>query len=204
MFQDRRKVVPLLIHNCSKWSELEAAGVVCSTYKLYLRNSMTKKEAAAELLLILRKQSLPGHWRAQSVSSQPFLLGCARSLKIAHKEFPNRYYGMASVKSQDNSANKWGVLEVWVDMKRTGSNTVAINVWLFMCKVSKNGFKIQLFISIISISSLKKTPKSKMYPKMTTCLPLTVKLLKSCWASHYRTLNYGWLSAWNLLVKDDW
>lgn len=90
-----------------------------------------------------------------------------------------------AVKSQDHSANKWDVSKAWVCIKETDSSTVALNVWIFVCKVSEYGFILwsSLFISIISISRHEKN-KSKMSPKMTDWLPVTMDLLKSCWVSY--------------------
>lgn len=64
-----------------------------------------------------------------------------------------------AVRSQENSANIWDISKVWLCIKETDSNTVAVNVWFLVCKVSKSGFILRSSFSSPSYQTLgvKKT-----------------------------------------------
>lgn len=88
------KTIPLLTPNCSEWSGMEAAAA-CAVYTSCISQTHWESKLWQEnCYLSPENNASMGYVRVHSAFAQPFVLGCAWSLKLAHEEFPNSYYGM--------------------------------------------------------------------------------------------------------------
>lgn len=164
-----------------KWEKGRSS--VCSIGKLYVTNPL-RKEAVAEELFILRKRCLLKLFRGSFSFGSSFCPRKCLKSQAGPEEFPNSYYVMSSQLNLRIILQINEMFQRFDFITKRLILTVAVNVWFLECKFPKVGFLWSSFSSPSYQSFGVKKTKFKISPKMTACLPLIVKLLKPCWASH--------------------
>lgn len=95
-FKETSDTIPLLTPNSSEWSGIEAAVVHAVHTRCISQTHWERKLCQENWDLSWGNNASLGYSRVHSAFAQLFVLGCAWSLKLAHKEFPNSYYSMSS------------------------------------------------------------------------------------------------------------